>query len=393
MDMEIRDSDNEHLGQGVIKKILRQPSFPRPSGQLKLHLKTCDRCRSLFKIIQRAKEMQGDAELNSEIPHLSKFELTDLVVRAYDKSLSPREAAKFLYSLANSDKSFNDLVAVVEGVARPLPEEAETKIAQFADISIAEKALEMVPSESITTKKPVFDFSGMLEWISVPKLAVPAAATMLLLVASWNVVNYFGTDYKITKAEKILADNYRVFYKDTPRLSGNYDATAAGAIMGSHEQSIDKRARPDSGEPRQESTAMLRRDGKYLKDALRLTEDAIANGSSSPEAIRLQAQIYIIEGQFEKAEARLNSIASGKRNAAVFNDLGVLNFKQGDLQKAADYFESAIQFDPTFKEAYYNLALVQKKRGLEDEAEATTKDYLELETNEDWQRAAKALIK
>lgn len=392
MDRKISGSENEHIGQGVIKQILHQ-RFPfRLSGQLQRHLKTCEICRSLVKIVQRAKSVKGDASFPSYTPGLSKLELTDLVVRSYDKSLSPKEAALFLHALVSTDKSFDDLVAVLGEAVRPVPETTQTAVTQLAGISIAEKALEMIPSEETSPKKSVFDISAIWERISVPSLTYAAVAVTVMAVG-WSVFDYFNTDYKIAQASEMLVENYRVYYKDMPRLSGNYGATATGAVLGERERAPERKAIPDSGEPQRESSSMLRRDGKYLKDALKLTEEAIANGARSPEAKRLQAQIYIIEGEFKKAEERLNSIPADKRTAAVFNDLGVLNFKQGDLQKASDHFETAIQVDRTFKEAYYNLALVQKKRGLKREVEATIREYLKLETNEDWHRAARALIK
>lgn len=385
----------EHIGQGVIKRILHR-RFPfRPSGQVKQHLNTCDRCRALLNIVHRARKAKGGAAAPTHMHGLSKLELADLVVRAYDQSLSPQKAALFLHAIESTEKSFDDLAAVVEEANLPLPEEAEARLARLSDISIAETVLAMIPTENASPKRPVFDLSGISQrmGLTVPRLAYAAVAVAILLVLGWGVLDYYKTDYKVTQATELLAARYRVFYKETPRLSGDYGATAAGRILGGPDQEADEAAIPDSGEPQQKSAAMLRRDGSYLKQALRLTEEAIANGETSPEAKRLQAQIFIIHGQLEQAKERLTSIPDEERTAAVFNDLGVLNFEQRDLQKAATYFEAAIQADRTLKEAYYNLALVQKKRGLQREAEATVEDYLKLETNEDWQLAARGLVK
>ena len=131
----------------------------------------------------------------------------------------------------------------------------------------------------------------------------------------------------------------------------------------------------------------------FLSQAFDLTEQAIENGSKSVEAKQLQAQIFIIQKEYNKADSVFNLIADRDRHlAAVLNDLGVLKYKKEEWQEATEYFEATIQVNSDFTEAYYNLALAQNKLGKKQEAISTLDEYLKFNNDVEWKNAALSFL-
>jgi TolA-binding protein len=59
---------------------------------------------------------------------------------------------------------------------------------------------------------------------------------------------------------------------------------------------------------------------------------------------------------------------SNKKEARVFNNLGVTSFHSGALEKAKEQFSRALELDPEFAEVYNNLGLVYTESGEESKA-------------------------
>jgi len=69
-------------------------------------------------------------------------------------------------------------------------------------------------------------------------------------------------------------------------------------------------------------------------------------------------------GQFLDAEQSLNNIPEAHRENALYLDLkGVLHIESGELEKAIDMFDKAIENDPQFTIAYHNRAVANKLLG------------------------------
>jgi tetratricopeptide (TPR) repeat protein len=64
------------------------------------------------------------------------------------------------------------------------------------------------------------------------------------------------------------------------------------------------------------------------------------------------------EGKYSEAEPILiNVISMNPKYADVYNKLGVISHLKGNLQEAVDYFERALELNPTYTEASLNLAI------------------------------------
>jgi tetratricopeptide (TPR) repeat protein len=212
-----------------------------------------------------------------------------------------------------------------------------------------------------------------------------AAAVLLVLIGGlFGGVRFYKTTYRIGQAESILEENYKIYYADTPRLSGDYASTGIQILMG----------------PEEEAT-----EASYLEEARALIKAATASGSKSTKARQLLAQTFIIEKKYAKADSILEQIdPESIKSAALLNDIGVLYFEKEAwetaahyfasaikieaLDTAAHYFASAIKADPKFREARYNLALTKAKLGATEEAMAILNEYIGMETEEGWKNAA-----
>ncbi|NIR52823.1 MAG: tetratricopeptide repeat protein, partial [Aliifodinibius sp.] len=281
----------------------------------------------------------------------------------------------FLYQIKTSDKCFHALEKVIQE-SLTVQEGTEEELAACAeDISLADKALELIskqPETEIELPQPVKEKTFSLSEYA-PRFAYAFAAIVVIALAAWGGVRYYNTTYQIQKAEALLEENVTFYIRNRPRLAGDYPSRGVDILM-------------SDTDPADSSS--------YLTNALHHTQHAIERGSTSPKARQLQAQVFILEKEYGKADSIFSLIAEkSKTKAELLNDQGVLKFKQNKWHEAEQHFRAAIQVDSTFKEAYYNLALAQDKLGNKQQAVATLKRYLPLETDEGWKNAAREYLK
>ena len=104
-------------------------------------------------------------------------------------------------------------------------------------------------------------------------------------------------------------------------------------------------------------------------------------------------RFYLLQKDFGRALQYL-VIAEGEvgANAAVHNDLGVAYLESGDasrLEKAREEFLHALNDDPSFADAAFNLGLFYERTNAPAQAQAQWKHYLELDSKTDWAREAR----
>jgi len=99
-------------------------------------------------------------------------------------------------------------------------------------------------------------------------------------------------------------------------------------------------------------------------------------------------RFHLIQKQFSEAIAALGDAARDpKATAAVHNDLGVAFMEQGspeNLARAEQEFHYAIQLDPEFAPAVFNLCLFYDRAGMPDEAKQERILYLTLDPTSGW---------
>lgn len=107
-------------------------------------------------------------------------------------------------------------------------------------------------------------------------------------------------------------------------------------------------------------------------------------------------RFYLLQKEFPKAIQYLE-IASREvgATAAVHNDLGVAYLESGDpgkVEKSGSEFRSALDIDPAFAAAAFNLALFYERVDQPNEAVAQWKRYLAIDSESDWAREAQGRL-
>jgi len=312
-----------------------------------------------------------------------------LLYRHLEKMTTPEEGARIEQHLNECNACFADVAALTEIVQMPVTEADKIEIARTRKISPEEQVdeiLKIVEGERAALEEnrsaqqlstPNIDLAKRLIAIALiiwKKRRLAALSLGFAFVAVFGLMagmNYRSASNHIQQAENLLKENYRVFYDETPRLAGGYESKGIGITMA-----------PGDSMP------------AYLQQASSLAAAAVASGWKSEQSQTLLAKIFIINKDYVRADSILNLIeAKSAKSAAALNDLGVLRYAKKDWGRAANYFAAALQADPQFREARYNLALAKAKLGANAEALALLDEYLKLETDDGWKAAATQLQK
>jgi tetratricopeptide (TPR) repeat protein len=132
------------------------------------------------------------------------------------------------------------------------------------------------------------------------------------------------------------------------------------------------------------------------------TEDpGVAYGLIAGEMTKLSAnshemgRFYLLQKDFAHAMPYLEiagrEVGAG---AEVHNDLGVayLEADGSRLDRAAEEFRRALDLNPSFTAAVFNLALYYERTNAPDQAELQWKQYMQLDPNSDWGKEARARL-
>lgn len=115
--------------------------------------------------------------------------------------------------------------------------------------------------------------------------------------------------------------------------------------------------------------------------------------NDDPKLLVGLAQEYIQDKQYDKAISLLEDVHTiGDTGAQVYFLLSYAEIHKGDLKNAQLHLEQAIGENPTFHEAYFNLALVYMDQGHYRKAKASIDKAIELEpNNKDYEEVLKQL--
>ena len=130
-------------------------------------------------------------------------------------------------------------------------------------------------------------------------------------------------------------------------------------------------------------------------------DPGVAYGLIAGEMTKLSAnshemgRFYLLQKDFARAIPYLE-IASREvgAGAEVHNDLGVayLEADGSRLERAAEEFRRALDLNPAFAPAVFNLALFYERTNAADQAELQWKRYLQLDPNSDWGKEARTKL-
>ncbi len=123
-------------------------------------------------------------------------------------------------------------------------------------------------------------------------------------------------------------------------------------------------------------------------------EPGISYSALAGEMMRLSAdayqtgRFYLLQKDFNRAirELELAERQAGAR-AEVHNDLGIAYMESGDpsgIEKASAEFQHALELDPAFAPAVFNLAMFYERSGAARQAESQWTRYLSMDSKSPW---------
>lgn len=331
--------------------------------------------------------MPGKSYQTTEATNGACFD-DDLLYRHLEKMTTPEEAARIEQHLNECNACFADVAALMEMVQTPVTEAERIEIARSRKIS---------PEEQVEKILKIFDDERQPASVERPVMTPPAPHQVLqIFFAIWRqhrryafalmfllgLGSFAGVPFyrnyqnasSLARVERELRQNYQVyvnvddFAESAPRLSGSYAHQPIFAMAGEEEPA-------------------------YIADSRQRLKEVLARDAESVKAQHLLAQTFIMRGAFAPADSVLRRIPPASlREASLLNDQGVLYWASNNPAAAATAFADALKADPKLLAAQYNLALIKARMGATAEAIKILEEYVRVETDAGWQRAADAVL-
>jgi len=311
-----------------------------------------------------------------------------MLYRYLEGNLSTNEKRKFESHLNSCPHCFSEMSSLIRNSQFPASAEEEVLISKLITRTPEQQAAKMVSlyhqlelswhkkiarfiKQSLKNPfQTVKDFQWQVVHAHTKLKPALIGLIVILTIVIGGGYQYYQTTYQVLKSERLLKKNVRVFIEDA-RLSGGYASQGISMLL---DQTQDVMP--------------------YLKTVKDQLISAIHHGSSASKARILLAHAYIIGRQFSQADSVLATLtAQSEIKSAVLNDIGVLYYQQKKSEKAAEYFQAAINLDENLLEAQYNLALIKMKLGKAVEARLIVENYLQKEKDKEWHNAAEKFLK
>jgi tetratricopeptide (TPR) repeat protein len=130
--------------------------------------------------------------------------------------------------------------------------------------------------------------------------------------------------------------------------------------------------------------AMTNRAMGYLEleqydEAAGILAEVVRNNPENMRALFQQARIFVKRGQLEQAETSFRKVLTAfPRDRLSLQQLGELCKIKRDYQGALECFQKILQIDPEDLGAHYNLMLIYRKLGQNDDAKREAKIFADL---------------
>ena len=100
-----------------------------------------------------------------------------------------------------------------------------------------------------------------------------------------------------------------------------------------------------------------------FSNALSIINNALTDYPSNPKLYINGGNIYKINGDLKNAEIYFKKALILHKSKEVLNNLSVIELEKYNYQQSIDYAMDAIKLDPSYSDAYYNLALSLERIG------------------------------
>ena len=201
---------------------------------------------------------------------------------------------------------------------------------------------------------------------------------------AWDILHALGPDISITKQAYVAAAHPLRLDAFENYIRGITELTADGQIQHFREAVRLNPAYPED---------LLQLGKAYYRG--RQYEQAMSTLARVPEddPLAREANFYLglaayYQGDFPRAESAFHFVAARLPLAEIYNNLGVVS-SHGDRRSAGEYFQKAIDADPSDPDYHFNLAIELYRSGDAAGASHQLRDTLSLRPGD---AAAKSLL-
>ena len=210
----------------------------------------------------------------------------------------------------------------------------------------------------LTAEAQLLDMRGQKLLPAATESALLADLGNLQSALAWDLLHVIRSDFSIPK-DKYVASVATVRLDSLENYLLGVQATSVEEKVQHYREAV--RLNPDYAQ------AWLELGKAYY--AQRSYEQAIAALGQVPRTVGIarEANFYLglaayAHGDFAKSEAAFEFVAARLPLAEVYNNLGVVVARRGQ-KKAAEYFEKAIQDDPSDADYHFNMGVVLARSG------------------------------
>ncbi|MFY9903724.1 MAG: tetratricopeptide repeat protein [Terriglobales bacterium] len=232
------------------------------------------------------------------------------------------------------------------------------RIAEQMDVDYAVLGSYRYDGTRLTASAQLLDMRAPRLLPEVTESAPLAELATLQAALAWDLLRQIRTDFSVPK-DKYIASAAPM------RLDAleNYVRGTLAATAGEKAQRYREAARinPGYSEAWLELGKAYYAEGDY-EPAMAALGEIQASAAAAREANFYLGLAAYAHGDFARAENAFEFVAARLPLAEVYNNLGVVAARRGQ-KKAADYFERAIQNDPSDADYHFNLAVTLAQAG------------------------------
>ena len=232
------------------------------------------------------------------------------------------------------------------------------RLAEQMDVDYVVLGSYSYDGERLTASTQLLDMRAQKLSPAVTESAPLADVGRLQSALAWDLLSLIHTDFSLSK-EKYIASVAPVRLDALENYIRGMLATTAEEKVQHYREAV--RLNPDYAHAWLELGKTY-----YLQRAYEPAIAALGQVQHS-SAVAREANFYLglaayAHGDFAKSESAFQFVAARLPLAEVYNNLGVVAARRGQ-KKAVDYFESAIQNDPSDPDYHFNLGVTLSQAG------------------------------
>ncbi|MFQ5627859.1 MAG: tetratricopeptide repeat protein [bacterium] len=314
------------------------------------HLNSCKKCFSTLISLKKTRPYLYS--------HSGKTKYTK------KKSLSQKEQVDLILKNIELDQQKSANKAETENTS-PQPSQRQENIPPPQNISLGSKLYNDL-RQALSIKLPAVNFQVSTLFLSILFIATVSAAGVFFL-------NHYLAEFLFNGKMSDLGN-----YVKIGKLAGDYRAQPFIQSLG----------------PEENISLSV---NEQIAEAQIYADKVIESGNISPGFLQKYFQLSIMALDFPTADSifyELQNKKNIKQTADLMNDFGVYYIAKAMardaeyFEKAENYFQKIIGENPEYKNAYYNLALINFEQKDNQSAYTYLDKYKEIETKNDWLSAA-----